>query len=157
MDDDFEAGLGSGRGKARQQQAKATQAGSGGSGGSGGRAQPNRRRGKGSGNPGKPGVRLRLEDLQSHFGVGLKEAAARLGICPTTLKRACRRHGIQRWPRRQLQKARLGGAAGAGAGSPAACACRAAGVQASPRAGPARIALISPSPSYVRNPASACR
>lgn len=101
---------------------------------------------------GKPGVRLTLEDLQSHFGVGLKEAANRLGICPTTLKRACRcvclglecvlgwlacrwclectcrpegarcacsshppvllgrpcparrRHGIQRWPRRQLQK-----------------------------------------------------
>nr|BBA57679.1 nitrate assimilation regulatory protein [Parachlorella kessleri] len=76
--------------------------------------RPSRRRGKGSGNPGKPGVRLSLEDLQSQFGVGLKEAAARLGICPTTLKRACRqaeggagagtRHGIQRWPRRQLMK-----------------------------------------------------
>ncbi|KAL4424685.1 hypothetical protein ABPG77_004492 [Micractinium sp. CCAP 211/92] len=64
-------------------------------------SQRSRRR---AGNPGKPGVRLTLADLQSHFGVGLKEAAARLGICPTTLKRACRRHGIQRWPRRQLQK-----------------------------------------------------
>ncbi|BDA47049.1 probable protein NLP5 at N-terminal half [Coccomyxa sp. Obi] len=63
-----------------------------------------RRKGKGVGNPGKPGKRLRLEDLQSQFGVGLKEAANRLGICPTTLKRACRRHGIQRWPRRQLLK-----------------------------------------------------
>ena len=65
---------------------------------------PGRRRSKGVGNPGKPGKRLRLEDLQSQFGVGLKEAANRLGICPTTLKRACRRHGIQRWPRRQLLK-----------------------------------------------------
>lgn len=45
-----------------------------------------RRKGKGVGNPGKPGKRLRLEDLQSQFGVGLKEAANRLGICPTTLK-----------------------------------------------------------------------
>ncbi len=45
-----------------------------------------RRRGRGTGNPGKPGKRLRLEDLQSQFGVGLKEAANRLGICPTTLK-----------------------------------------------------------------------
>ncbi|KAK9809776.1 hypothetical protein WJX73_005055 [Symbiochloris irregularis] len=63
-----------------------------------------RMRGKGTGNPGKPGKRLRLADLQSQFGVGLKEAANRLGICPTTLKRACRRHGIQRWPRRQLLK-----------------------------------------------------
>lgn len=55
-----------------------------------------RRRGKGSGNAGKPGKRLRLEQLQSHFGVGLKEAASRLGICATTLKRACRRHGATR-------------------------------------------------------------
>ena len=49
-----------------------------------------RRGGKGTGNAGKPGKRLRLEDLQSQFGVGLKEAAQRLGICATTLKRACR-------------------------------------------------------------------
>lgn len=41
---------------------------------------------KSAGNPGKPGKKLRLEDLQSQFGVGLKEAANRLGICPTTLK-----------------------------------------------------------------------
>ena len=47
---------------------------------------PGRRRGRGTGNPGKPGKRLRLEDLQGQFGVGLKEAANRLGICPTTLK-----------------------------------------------------------------------
>ena len=52
-----------------------------------------RRRGKGSGNAGKPGKKLRLEHLQAHFGVGLKEAANQLGICATTLKRACRRHG----------------------------------------------------------------
>ena len=39
--------------------------------------------------------------LQSQFGVGLREAAHNLRICPTTLKRACRRHGIHRWPRRQ--------------------------------------------------------
>ncbi len=39
--------------------------------------------------------------MQSQFGVGLREAAHNLRICPTTLKRACRRHGIYRWPRRQ--------------------------------------------------------
>eukprot|EP00884_Botryococcus_braunii_P002861 jgi/Botrbrau1/12576/Bobra.0169s0109.2 len=60
-------------------------------------------KGKG-GNSGKPGKKLKYEDLRSQFGVGLKEAASRLGICPTTLKRACRRHGIQRWPRRTLLK-----------------------------------------------------
>ena len=52
----------------------------------------------------KSGVNLTFQDLQSHFGVGLKEAAAALGVCVTTLKRACRRHGIQRWPRRALAK-----------------------------------------------------
>lgn len=35
-------------------------------------ARANRRRGKGTGNPGKPGKKLRLADLQSQFGVGLK-------------------------------------------------------------------------------------
>lgn len=50
------------------------------------------------------GRRLRYEDLQSQFGLSLKEAAANLGICATTLKRACRRNGITRWPRRQIQK-----------------------------------------------------
>ncbi|GBF98869.1 hypothetical protein Rsub_11473 [Raphidocelis subcapitata] len=50
------------------------------------------------------GRRLTYEDLQSQFGVGLKEAAVNLGICATTLKRACRRHGITRWPRRQIAK-----------------------------------------------------
>jgi hypothetical protein len=60
---------------------------------------------RGSGLAGKAGgARVRLEDMQAQFGVGLREAAARLGICTTTLKRACRRHGIQRWPRRALQK-----------------------------------------------------
>lgn len=53
---------------------------------------------------GKQGVQLSLEKLQSQFGVGLKDAAARLGVCATTLKRACRKHGIQRWPRRAIHK-----------------------------------------------------
>lgn len=38
-----------------------------------------------------------MEDLQQHFNVGLKEAAAKLGICPTTLKRACRRCVCVQW------------------------------------------------------------
>ena len=33
---------------------------------------------------------LTLADLQAQFGIGLKEAAVNLGICITTLKRACR-------------------------------------------------------------------
>eukprot|EP00798_Chlamydomonas_sp_ICE-L_P029804 gene29804-7440_t len=63
------------------------------------RATANRNRTSGG-----TGKRLKLEELQSQFGVGLKQAARNLGICATTLKRACRRHGIKRWPRRQIVK-----------------------------------------------------
>jgi hypothetical protein len=86
---------------------------------------------RGSPPAGRPGSKLSLEDLQGQFGVGLKQAASRLGICPTTLKRACRRHGIQRWPRRALQKVGkaldeigAGGAGDGGAGMcPVVCVC----------------------------------
>jgi len=50
------------------------------------------------------GKHLTYKDLQKHFGVGLKEAAAALGICATTLKRACRRNGIERWPSRHATR-----------------------------------------------------
>lgn len=50
------------------------------------------------------GKHLTFEMLAAQFGHGLKDAAARLGICPTTLKRACRRNGIERWPCRQIAK-----------------------------------------------------
>lgn len=40
----------------------------------------NRRRGKGTGNPGKPGKKLRLADLQSQFGVGLKVSGNSVNI-----------------------------------------------------------------------------
>ncbi|GAX73845.1 hypothetical protein CEUSTIGMA_g1295.t1 [Chlamydomonas eustigma] len=59
---------------------------------------PNPRAVKGS------GVSLRYLDLQAQFGVGLRKAAENLGVSATTLKRACRRHGIKRWPCRTLAK-----------------------------------------------------
>jgi hypothetical protein len=45
------------------------------------------------------GRRLTLEALELQFGKGLKDAAEALEMCPTTLKRACRRLGVRRWPR----------------------------------------------------------
>ena len=45
------------------------------------------------------GRKLTLDVLKLQFGKGLKEAAECLGMCPTTLKRACRRLGVKRWPR----------------------------------------------------------
>ena len=40
--------------------------------------------------------------IQTHFHMPIVEAAKRMGICQTSLKRLCRLHGIRRWPYRQV-------------------------------------------------------
>lgn len=47
---------------------------------------------------GKIGAQLNLEDLKPHFGKRLEDVAEELDVGRSTIKRACRNYGINRWP-----------------------------------------------------------
>ncbi|KAI9914975.1 hypothetical protein PsorP6_006979 [Peronosclerospora sorghi] len=49
-----------------------------------------------------PSSTITLDMLRPYFEVPLAKVAASLGICVTLLKKICRRHGIARWPHRQI-------------------------------------------------------
>ncbi|KAF4321379.1 hypothetical protein BBO99_00004945 [Phytophthora kernoviae] len=45
---------------------------------------------------------ITLDMLRPHFEEPLAKVAATFGVCVTLLKKICRRHGISRWPHRQI-------------------------------------------------------
>jgi hypothetical protein len=48
------------------------------------------------------GLNVTKEDLTAHFHLPISEAARRLNICTTVMKKICRQHGISRWPQRKV-------------------------------------------------------
>lgn len=60
--------------------------------------------------PNQPSLRKRRnsakpsqEEIEACFGIPLAEAAVKLDICSTKLKRLCREYNIQQWPFRQVR------------------------------------------------------
>ena len=53
--------------------------------------------------PGWQPAAISLEELSECMHMPLKMVAQEKGICLTTLKKACRMHGIKRWPFRKLR------------------------------------------------------
>ena len=47
--------------------------------------------------------RTAIESIACHFHKPINEAASELGICPTVLKKICRKHNMARWPHRKLK------------------------------------------------------
>ncbi|KAK9273151.1 hypothetical protein L1049_017958 [Liquidambar formosana] len=47
--------------------------------------------------------KLTLRDLVQYFHLPIDDAAKQLNICPTVVKKICRRYGLNRWPHRKIK------------------------------------------------------
>ncbi|CAH8387712.1 unnamed protein product [Eruca vesicaria subsp. sativa] len=47
--------------------------------------------------------KLKLKDISMHFHLPIQEAARRMSLCPTVVKKICRRGGLYRWPHRKIK------------------------------------------------------
>jgi hypothetical protein len=45
---------------------------------------------------------LKMSDLSAYFHLSVVDAAKKLGVSQTTLKKACRKFGLKRWPGRKV-------------------------------------------------------
>ena len=48
-------------------------------------------------------ILLSASKLRSHFNLPLNDAAKKLGVCATAIKKVCRKMGIKQWPHRKLK------------------------------------------------------
>ncbi|GFQ02291.1 protein nlp2 [Phtheirospermum japonicum] len=47
--------------------------------------------------------KLRLKDFKDYYDLPIEDAAKRLNICPTVMKKICRKNGVVRWPYRKVK------------------------------------------------------
>ena len=46
--------------------------------------------------------RLTIHDFTRYFHLPIEKAAEGLNVCPTVVKKICRKHGVERWPYRKF-------------------------------------------------------
>ncbi|KAI9118475.1 hypothetical protein K1719_010807 [Acacia pycnantha] len=47
--------------------------------------------------------KMKLSDMRDVFGLPIQKAAKRMKLCPTQMKKICRKQGLERWPRRKVK------------------------------------------------------
>ncbi|KAG8391363.1 hypothetical protein BUALT_Bualt01G0180000 [Buddleja alternifolia] len=47
--------------------------------------------------------KLKLKDFKGYFHLPIEDAARKMNICPTVMKKICRRNGVLRWPYRKIK------------------------------------------------------
>ncbi|XP_071726936.1 uncharacterized protein [Rutidosis leptorrhynchoides] len=47
--------------------------------------------------------KLTMRDLVNYFNIPIELAAKEINVCPTVIKKICRKHGLSRWPYRKIK------------------------------------------------------
>lgn len=45
---------------------------------------------------------MNVKDFEDYLHLSIQEAGIKLNLCPTVMKRVCRRDGLRRWPSRKV-------------------------------------------------------